>query len=71
METAELRDKLANLLARTGKLEAHKEKRNWVTTLSAIERYMKGRERQRNVPLLTAWTGPIPNPSTRVYARSG
>jgi Fic family protein len=36
-----------NLLARTGKIEAHKEKRNWVTTQSAIERYMKGRERQR------------------------
>lgn len=38
-----------NLLARTGKIEAHKEKRNWVTTQSAIQRYMKGRERQRKI----------------------
>ena len=38
-----------NLLARTGKLEAHKEKRNWMTTQSAIERYMKERERKRKV----------------------
>ena len=38
-----------NLLARTGKLEAHKEKRNWVTTQSAIERYIKERERQRKI----------------------
>lgn len=38
-----------NLLARTGKIEAHKEKRNWVTTQSAIERYMRERERQRKM----------------------
>lgn len=38
-----------NLLARTGKLEAHKEKRNWVTTQRAIERYIKERERQRKL----------------------
>jgi len=38
-----------NLLARTGKLEAHKEKRNWITTQSAIERYMKERKRQRKI----------------------
>lgn len=38
-----------NLLARTGKIEAHKEKRNWVTTQGAIQRYMKERERQRKI----------------------
>ena len=38
-----------NLLARTGKLEAHKEKRNWVTTQSAIQRYIEERERQRKI----------------------
>lgn len=36
-----------NLLARTGKIEAHKEKRNWLTTKKAIEQYMNGRERKR------------------------
>ncbi|PIR75650.1 MAG: cell filamentation protein Fic [Candidatus Magasanikbacteria bacterium CG_4_9_14_0_2_um_filter_42_11] len=41
--------KYLNLLARQGKLEAHKEGRNWVTTQEAVERYMKGRERQRDV----------------------
>lgn len=39
--------KYLNLLARMGKIEAHKEKRNWTTTLSAIERYMRDRQRQR------------------------
>lgn len=39
--------KYLNLLARQGKLEAHKEKRNWLTTKEAIERYIKGRERKR------------------------
>jgi len=34
-------------LARQGKLEAHKEKRNWLTTKEAIERYIKTRERKR------------------------
>lgn len=41
--------KYLNLLARTGKIEAHKEKRNWVTSKNAIERYIKERERQRNL----------------------
>ena len=39
--------KYLNLLARQGKLEAHKEKRNWLTTKQAIERYIKGRKRKR------------------------
>jgi len=39
--------KYLNLLARQGKLEAHKEKRNWLTTKEAIERYIKTRERIR------------------------
>ncbi len=41
--------KYLNLLARTGKIEAHKEKRNWVTSKDAVERYIKERERQRNL----------------------
>lgn len=41
--------KYLNLLARQGKLEAHKEGRNWVTTKEAIERYLKNRTRQRKV----------------------
>lgn len=41
--------KYLNLLARQGKLEAHKEGRNWVTSLAAVERYLKGRKRQRNI----------------------
>ena len=39
--------KYLNLLARRGELEAHKEKRNWLTTKEAIARYMKGRKRKR------------------------
>lgn len=41
--------KYLNLLARQGKLEAHKEGRNWITTKEAIERYLKNRTRQRKV----------------------
>lgn len=36
-----------NLLARQGKLEAHKEKRNWLTSLEAVKRYLNSRERKR------------------------
>jgi len=39
--------KYLNLLARQGKLEAHKEDRNWLTTKEAVERYLKNRARQR------------------------
>ena len=39
--------KYLNLLARQGKLEAHKEGRNWLTSKEAIVRYLKNRTRQR------------------------
>lgn len=39
--------KYLNLLANQGRIEAHKEGRNWVTTLDAITDYKKGRERKR------------------------
>ena len=39
--------KYLNLLVRQGKLEAHKEKRNWLTTVEAVERYIKNRKRKR------------------------
>jgi hypothetical protein len=39
--------KYLNLLARRGKLEAHKEGRDWLTTKEAVERYLKNRTRQR------------------------
>ncbi len=39
--------KYLNLLARTGKLEAHKEGRIWVSSKEALNRYLKNRERQR------------------------
>lgn len=39
--------KYLNLLVRQGKLEAHKEGRNWLTSKEAIDRYMKNRTRQR------------------------
>ena len=41
--------KYLNLLARGGKLEAHKEGRDWLTSKEAIERYLKNRTRQRKV----------------------
>jgi Fic family protein len=40
-------EKYLNLLARQGKIEAYKEKRNWLTTLEAIKKYQKNRQRQR------------------------
>ena len=39
--------KYLNLLVRTGKLEAHKEGRIWVSSKEALKRYLKGRERKR------------------------
>lgn len=39
--------KYLNLLARTGKLEAHKEGRIWVSSKEALQRYLQGRERKR------------------------
>lgn len=40
-------EKYLNLLARQGKIEAYKEKRNWLTTLEAVKRYQYNRQRQR------------------------
>ncbi|MGE0633514.1 MAG: Fic family protein [Pseudobdellovibrionaceae bacterium] len=42
-------EKYLNLLARNGKLEAHKEGRNWVSSMESLERYFLGRERKRKV----------------------
>jgi Fic family protein len=39
--------KYLNLLAGAGKLEAHKEGRNWVSSKEALKRYLEGRERKR------------------------
>lgn len=36
-----------SLLARTGKIDAYKEGRNWLTTKEAIENYIKSRKRNR------------------------
>ncbi len=41
-------EKYLNLLARSGKLEAHKEKRNWLSSKKALTKYLEGRERKRN-----------------------
>lgn len=41
--------KYLNLLARQGKLEAHKDGRNWLTSEEAIERYLKNRIRKRKI----------------------
>lgn len=40
-------EKYLNLLIRQGKIEAHKEKRNWLASLEAVERYIKNRKRKR------------------------
>ena len=40
-------EKYLNLLARHGKIEAHKEGRNWVTTVEAVNNYINARQRQR------------------------
>lgn len=39
--------KYLNLLARFGKLEAHKEGRDWVSSEEALKRYLESRERKR------------------------
>lgn len=39
--------KYLNLLARDGKLEAHKEGRNWLSSKEALQRYLSGRKRKR------------------------
>ncbi|HOW60184.1 MAG: Fic family protein [Candidatus Moraniibacteriota bacterium] len=40
-------EKYLNQLARSGKLEAHKEGRNWLTSKDALKRYLDSRERKR------------------------
>jgi Fic family protein len=40
-------EKYLNLLSRLGKIEAHKEGRNWVTTIDAIKNYRQERKRRR------------------------
>lgn len=39
--------KYLNLLARTGKLEAHKEGRDWLSTIEAVKRYIDSRKRKK------------------------
>jgi len=39
--------KYLNLLARQGKLEAHKQGRNWLTSVEAVQRYINERQRKR------------------------
>ncbi len=46
-EGTDFSPKYLNLLARAGKLEAHKEGRNWVSSKEALKRYFEGRERKR------------------------
>lgn len=41
-------EKYLNLLARSGKLEAHKEQRNWLSSQKALESYLQARERKRS-----------------------
>lgn len=41
-------EKYLNLLARSGKLEAHKEGRNWVSSKEALKKYLETRERKRS-----------------------
>ncbi len=40
-------EKYLNLLSRLGKIEAHKEGRNWITTIDAVKKYRQERERKR------------------------
>lgn len=41
--------KYLNLLANKGKLEAHKQGRNWLSSIEAIHRYVENRERTRKL----------------------
>lgn len=41
-------EKYLNLLARAGKLEAHKEGRNWMSSVNSLQKYLLGRERKRS-----------------------
>jgi Fic family protein len=46
-EQSSYSSKYLNLLARQGKLEAHKQGRNWLTSIDAVNRYIDKRERKR------------------------
>jgi len=46
-EQSSFSSKYLNLLARSGKLEAHKEGRNWISSKKALERYLENRDRKR------------------------
>jgi Fic family protein len=46
-EDTDFSPKYLNLLVRSGKLEAHKEGRNWISSKEALERYLENRERKR------------------------
>jgi Fic family protein len=41
-------EKYLNLLARSGKLEAHKEGRNWLSSPKALQEYLDNRKRKRS-----------------------
>jgi len=47
-KTTNFSAKYLNLLARKGKLEAHKEGRIWMSSKEALKRYLESRERKRN-----------------------
>ncbi len=46
-QNSKFSEKYLNLLARSGKLEAHKEGRNWLSSKQALENYLLNRERKR------------------------
>jgi len=41
--------KYLNLLVRQGRLEAHKQGRNWLTSIDAVKRYINKKERERDL----------------------
>lgn len=47
-KTSNFSSKYLNLLARNGKLEAHKEGRIWVSSKEALKRYLDNRDRKRS-----------------------
>lgn len=48
-KTGRFSEKYLNLLARSGKLEAHKEGRNWLSSKNALKEYLNHRERKRSI----------------------
>ena len=47
-KSSKFSEKYLNLLARSGKLEAHKESRNWLSSRRALKNYLAHRERKRD-----------------------